>query len=99
MKMDVIVYFLIIIFYILLIRPFIWVKEGFDDCIVGTLSDMKSEISQLKDQVKKNTQELNQLVPAETTQSQPEMQPPTDGETQTYSKLSNMPEIMNSFGN
>ena len=100
MKICVIVYLLIFLFLFLLV-PLLWKKEGFDDCIVGTLSDMKMQISELKTQVKKNSQELAELIPQEPPQeSQPQELPaPTMGETEAYSKVSNMPEIMNSFGN
>lgn len=49
MKINVIIYVLIVLFSFILIHPFLFpIQEGIDDCLVNTLADLKIEVAELK---------------------------------------------------
>ena len=97
MKIDVIVYFLIVLFTFLLIMPYIpyrigtteGMKEGMDDCLAGTLSDIKVQLSDLKKEVETNSEDIKRIKTIQET--------PTETEKQAFSDVSTaMPELLNS---
>jgi len=118
MKINVIIWFLIILFTILLIQLIMGdikailmkegvkegvqegmqekmqegMQEGMDDCLVGTLSDIKIQIAELQKQVNDNSEELKKL-------NTPVLDPPTESEKEAYSKVSDMSELMNPESN
>ena len=109
MKINYIIYLLIILFTFLIISSLFPIKEGLenkdssgnvgdsddsaiegmDDCMAVTLSDIKTQLSDLQKQVESNSEELKRI--------KTEQETPTPGEKEAYSKVSeNMPGIINS---
>jgi hypothetical protein len=109
MKITAILYLLIFLFTILLIQPLFdsfakegmeegmeeGMKEGMDDCLVGTLSDIKSQLTELQKQVSDNSEELKELKkmkePEETV-----LAPPSKEDQETYNQSSEMLDLINS---
>ena len=112
MKITAILYLLIFLFTILLIQPLFsfdsfdaakvdaakeGMKEGMDDCLVGTLSDIKSQLTELQKQVSDNSEELKDLKKMkEPSEETPALPPPSKEDQEAYNQSSEMIDLINS---
>lgn len=89
MKIDVILYLLIALFSFIIFQTLFPIREGMDDCMVVTLSDIKTQLADIQTKVSANSEDIAKIKSVQET--------PTEGEKEAYSKVSGgMSDLTNS---